>query len=102
MGSPPFFKGDEMISKQTEEVTVVGGLPLRLSFEPEAIRQHFESVCVTDMDFFSDETLAQIAAIALQDDELYAAFNSVLRSAFIGVLGFDPDDTEEEDDDDGE
>ena len=77
------------IRKVVERVPVVDGLPLRLSLEPDAIREHFE---YSDrVQSLSDEQLMDIGAIALCDDRLYRGFNLALRAAILRNEGFDPD-----------
>ena len=66
------------IKTETEEVVAVDGLPLRLSFTPDAIREHFEGGDYASVDKMSDEELAQVGATALTDDGLYRAFHEAL------------------------
>jgi hypothetical protein len=70
------------ITRTTEPTTTVDSLPLRLSFEPDAIREHFdgdaEFAFVADL---SDDELAAVGASALGDDRLYQAFHLALVDA---------------------
>lgn len=94
----PVRKPKAKVTIRQETVTVVQGLPLRLCFEPDAIREHFgDSVKVEEL---GDHALQQIGADALVDDELYEAFDAVLRRAIQQQYGFDPDADEDEGDDD--
>jgi hypothetical protein len=74
---------------KTKRFPVVGTLPLRLAFCPDAIREHFDAERVETM---SDRQLSAIGAAALSDDELYTVFNAALRRAFIALASFDPDE----------
>ncbi|NUS02064.1 MAG: hypothetical protein HOV97_05815 [Nonomuraea sp.] len=65
---------------EAEDFPVVDGLPLRLSFTPEAIREHFEADDL-NLDEVDDETLMAVGAAALQDDLLYRAFHDALTWA---------------------
>ncbi len=77
----------------TEEIVVWRGLPLRLVFCPDAIRQHFnEDPRVLSL---PRETLLEIGAAALDDNALYAAFNKALCTAIEEQCGFNPDDGED-------
>lgn len=70
----------------TETFPVVDGLPLRLSFTPDAIREHFDSDDEFDVDSMTDEQLGEVGSIALQDDGLYRAFHEALEWAMKEVL----------------
>ena len=68
------------LKTRTEEIASYAGLPLRLSFEPQAIREHFED----DPDYgasvaaATDEQLAHIGMVALESDRLYEVFHELL------------------------
>ncbi|MGV8845789.1 hypothetical protein [Tessaracoccus sp.] len=62
---------------RTENVAYIDGLPLRLSFEPSAIREHYEDSDV-DVSALTDEQLALVGANALGEDNLYRAFHDAL------------------------
>lgn len=66
-----------------EGVDYLGDLPLRLSFGPDAIREHYED-CEEGDDptvGLTDDDLAQIGEWALNDQCLYEAFHNALESA---------------------
>lgn len=65
----------------TETYPVVDALPLRLSFTPAAIRQHFDDDEDYDLDGATDEQLARAGATALNDDGIYQAFHQALAAA---------------------
>lgn len=73
------------IEHTSEKVTRIDRIPLRLSFEPDAIREHFDGE--PTIDGASDEELYDIAARCLEDDELCHAFNAALRRHALAVLG---------------
>lgn len=52
--------------------------PYLLSFEPDAIRDHFEADEDDPTEGMTDEQLEGIALDALQDDRLYAVFHELL------------------------
>ena len=81
------------LTKTTEEIVTYRGEPLRLSLEPVAIRQHFESCGKAGerLAALSDETLADIGLAALASDLLETAFNHALRDACQEIAGFDPE-----------
>ncbi len=81
------------LTTTTEEIVTFRGEPLRLSFEPEAVRQHFESCGKAGRCLFalSDETLAEIGLAAIASDVLETAFNHSLRDACQEIAGFDPE-----------
>lgn len=81
-----------------EEIVLLDGLPLRLSFEPLAVRQHFWDI--PEIVQLSDAKLAEIGAAALEDDGMYKAFHACLCLAVQEVCGFDPDELPSPDDDD--
>lgn len=58
-----------------------------LSFEPGAIREHFEadSHFADLVDTLSDDELTEIAANALQSDKLYNVFHELLRDGVMGI-----------------
>jgi hypothetical protein len=58
--------------------------PHVLSFEPDAIRDHFEVDDDDPTEGMSDEELEGIGTTALQDDRLYEAFHEALSDA-LGV-----------------
>lgn len=62
------------------------GLPLRLSFAPDAIRQHFESDKEIEplLDAMTDDELKDVGEAALADDRLYAVFHEILCDAVRG------------------
>lgn len=72
---------------ETEQITetydVVDGLPLRLSFSVQAIREHFGDG--DDLTGLDDEALRTIASYALADDLLYRTFHDVLDAAIKDV-----------------
>lgn len=49
-----------------------------LSFEPDAIRDHFEADEDDPSEGMTDDELLDVAATALQDDRLYAVFHELL------------------------
>lgn len=68
----------------TEDFPVVGGLPLRLSFTPDAIREHFDGDddgISEKVESMTDDQLAEVGASALMDDRLYGVFHEVLCDA---------------------
>lgn len=69
------------IGTTTEEVVTADGLALRLSFEPQAIRDHFDSDDPNPTTNLTDEQLARVGEIALQDDRIYEAFHRALDEA---------------------
>lgn len=73
---------------RTETIPESNGLPLRLSFSPDAIREHFdddpEGALVASLD---DATLAAIGEAALSDDALYEAFHQSLTAALTEKIG---------------
>ena len=81
------------LTRITEEVTTLRGEPLRLSFEPAAIRQHFgdRSKAARRLASLSDEVLAELGLAALESDTVDTAFNHALRDACEQVQGFDPE-----------
>jgi hypothetical protein len=82
------------IGEATEKVITLHGIPLRLSFEPSAIRDHFgDCEAVQNM---TDAELAEVGYAALCDDFIYGEFNNALRAAFEDEFGFDPDNPEED------
>ena len=67
-----------------EDTAVYGGLPLRLSFHPDAIREHFEddgTGTAAKVAAATDADLAAAAADAVADDELYELFHELLTDA---------------------
>lgn len=54
----------------TETTPVLDGLPLRLSFAPDAIREHFDGDDDDPTVGLNDAQLAEIGAAALTDDIL--------------------------------
>lgn len=86
------------IKTQQETVTVVYGIPLRLSFEPDAIQEHFSNdQRVTAL---SHDQLLEIGEVACSNDIIYEAFHHALRAAIKEIAGFSPEDNEEQDTDD--
>ena len=81
------------LTRITEEVTTLRGEPLRLSFEPAAIRQHFgdRSKAARRLASLSDEVLAELGLAALETDTVDTAFNHALRDACEQLAGFDPE-----------
>jgi len=81
------------LTKATEEVIIYRGEPLRLSFEPNALREHFQDCGRAGLQLvaLSDERLAEIGLAALASDVLETAFNSALRDACEEIEGFDPE-----------
>lgn len=66
----------------SEQITHIGGLPLRLSFEPDAIREHFDADDGFEhVESMGDTDLAAVGETALCDDRLYRVFHEVLVSA---------------------
>lgn len=81
------------LTTTTEQAVTLRGEPLRLSFEPDAVRQHFESCGKAGRRLaeLSDETLAEIGLAAIASDVLETAFNHALRDACEEVVGFEPE-----------
>ena len=78
--------GDEVaIDPRDLEIEEWNGLPLRLSFTPSAIREHFADGD-DDLSRLSDEQLASVGEAALADGRLYKVFHEVLLDA-LGNLG---------------
>lgn len=73
----------EEITVVGEQVVVAGGLPLVLSFEPEAVIQHFEDDPAFSqlIEGLSREELATVGYAALVSDALYETFHAVLVAA---------------------
>lgn len=65
----------------TETVQVVDGLALRLAFDPDSIRQHFDGSDQDALDGLTDDQLAEVAALALNNEALYDTFHDVLSGA---------------------
>lgn len=57
-----------------------------LSFEPDAIRDHFEADDPDPTEDLTDEQLEEIAMKALQDDKLYGVFHELLQAGVDGEL----------------
>ena len=81
------------LTRTTEQVVTIRGNLLRLSFEPAAIRKHFESCGKAGrrLAALTDDKLAEIGLAAMQSYELETAFNHALRDACQEIEGFDPD-----------
>ena len=81
------------LSTTSEVIVTLRGEPLRLSFEPLAICQHFESCGKAGrrLAALPDETLAEIGLAAIASDVLETAFNHSLRDACLEIAGFDPE-----------
>ena len=79
--------GEPVKEAPTERFPVVGGLPLRLSFAPDAIREHFEDDHEDprrrEVEAMSDEQLERVGARALTDAGLYRAFHEALILALV-------------------
>lgn len=72
-----------MLVVEQEKIAVKDGLPLRLSFSPQAIREHFgDSPAVQAL---SNEKLASVAESILSGDELYAVFHRLLVEALVSA-----------------
>ena len=67
-------------------------IPLRVSFEPQAIREHFEGCDPDPTKEMSDEHLAQIGEYALQADSLWVVFHEVLLEAMAEVPSVEESD----------
>lgn len=65
----------------TETFPVQDGLTLRLSFDPVAIREHYEDDEDDPTAGMTDEQLQRAGAVALTDDSLYEAFHHALDGA---------------------
>lgn len=77
---------------EAEWFMVVDSIPLRLSFDPQAIREHFcDSPHGNRVWLLSDFELAQVGLDALRADQVYKAFHDALTNAMIRLHGFDPD-----------
>lgn len=71
-------------STVTEQFPTLHGVPLRLSFIPEAVREHFaddDSDVARAVAAMSEADLIQVASAALRDDRLYEAFHAALVEA---------------------
>lgn len=79
-----------MYRTETEEIGFHGNVPLRLSFDPGAIREHFEGSDENPTDGMSDDQLALAGMIALDDDFLYQAFCETLHDAVERVADTPP------------
>lgn len=91
------------IREETETVTVVRGLPLRLSLDPDAILQHFEGHEGEDqLAELTREQLLEIGEAVLTGDTLYDAFNRALRDEIRERHGFDPETGETDEDEEDE
>lgn len=92
-----------IVEAKQEETVFVDGMPLRVDFSPEAIRQHFDKRRV---DQLTDEQLLQVGQAALWSDDLWACFHEILCQAVEEELGFSPEDPDDLDpepaDQDGE
>lgn len=78
----------------TEKIVTWDGVPLRLVFCPDAIRQHFaDDPRVLAL---SREKLLEIGASALDNGWLYDSFDTVLREAVLEHCGFTPKDEAED------
>ena len=82
-----------VLTSTTEQIVTIRGELLRLSFEPDAIRKHFERCGKAGQRLAAlpDIKLAEIGLAALQSYELETAFNEALRDACQELEGFDPD-----------
>lgn len=71
------------ITAHVEETVVVDGLALRLSFHPDAVREHFggDEDYEAVIEAMSDEEVASLAERALTSDALYRTFHEVLVGA---------------------
>lgn len=69
----------------TETFPLVDSIPLRLSFTPEAIREHYEDGDGAELEDLSDAMLAKAGSYALSDDGLYRAFHEALEAALSTV-----------------
>ena len=67
-----------IVEAKQEETVFVDGMPLRVDFSPEAIRQHFDKRRV---DQLTDEQLLQVGQAALWSDDLWACFHEILCQA---------------------
>lgn len=63
-----------------ERTPVVGSLPLRLSFSPDAIREHYADED-GKIEGLTEEQLCQVGMTALTDDLVYSAFHEALERA---------------------
>lgn len=68
---------------EEHEIEVPEAIPsdLRLSFTPDAIREHFEGDEPDPTEGLTDEQLAEVGRMALTDDGLYRAFHDALTWA---------------------
>jgi hypothetical protein len=71
--------GQKPVEPRSIAIDHVGGLPLILSFEPDALRDHWEGE--EDLTGLTDHDLAEIGLMALCDDALWNAFHYVLDVA---------------------
>lgn len=74
---------DQFLNKGWEKAVVDTNLVL--SFEPEAIRDHFDGTDV-QTGLLTDEQIRLMGAYALADDRLYETFHEVLLDAMTEVL----------------
>lgn len=81
---------ERMSTTDGTQFPAIHGLLLRLSFTPDAIREHFEGDPISDhLDTLTDDALAQIGFDALTDDRLYEVFHQVLTDAATAYLAPD-------------
>src|SRR5688572_233544 len=86
---------DPAVKKHAETFPSFDGVtPLRVSFCPDAIRQHFDDNPVIET--LTDAQLLDIGDRALADDEVWAAFHTSLVRAAAAMTGLPEDDFNDE------
>ncbi len=86
MADPTDVKREEV----QETFPVINSLPLRLSFVPDAIRDHFDGSS-PGIEHLTDAQLELVGEYALNSDTLYAAFHEVLKEALDTIYNIDPE-----------
>lgn len=72
------YRHDDTVEiRSSSEPAAIPG-DLRLSFTPNAIREHFESDEVDPTEGLTDEQLVEVGRLALTDDRVYRAFHEAL------------------------
>ena len=82
-----------VLTSTTEQIVTIRGELLRLSFEPDAIRKHFERCGKAGkrLAALPDGKLAEIGLAAMESIKLETAVIEALRDACEEMEGFDPD-----------
>ncbi len=84
------------VKRMTESFPLVEGLLLRLSFRPEAIREHYgvdsggdpgDDPVARLVARMTDAQLRRVGLLALSDAALYRAFDAALATAVREVAG---------------